>query len=111
MKERLDRAVANLANLFPKVVSATEMAIFSNHLPITIWPYGCHNGNRKGSIFRFEAGWAANSDCHAIIKKIWKAKSAEQGTWKAVMNKLHDTRTGLMQWHQVNGRNVGQRIK
>jgi hypothetical protein len=109
MKERLDRAVANPAwhNLFPKVVSATELAIFSDHLPIIIWPNGCNNGRRRGSGFRFEAGWATNSDCRAIIKKIWKAKSVEQGTWKAVKKKLNDSKTGLVQWKRVNGRNVG----
>jgi hypothetical protein len=38
-------------------------------------------------------------------------KLKEQGTWKAVKEKLEGSREGLLQWQRVNGRNVGQEIK
>lgn len=98
--ERLDRVLANLEwhNLFPNVVSTVDLATFSDHLSLTIDPMGCRNVRRRGRRFRYEAGWGENLECKKIIKKIWRVKEKEQGTWKRVEKKLKKSRGGFVQW-------------
>lgn len=111
--ERLDRVLAYHAwhDLFPNAVSSVDLAIFFDHLSLTISPNGSTCGLRRGRGFRYEANWGKNLECKDVIEKKWRVEVKEQGTWNSIKEKLNESRAGLLQWQRVNGRNVGQKIK
>jgi hypothetical protein len=88
--EKLNRVVANHAwhNLYPNVESFVEASIFSGHLPIFINQRGSNCVSRRMRPFRFETEWGEKEECRKVIKKIWRVKEGEQGTWNSVDNKL-----------------------
>jgi hypothetical protein len=112
-KEKLDRGVANLEwlELFPRVESFVDVATFSDHFSLSIYPNGCRWGRRRRGGFRYEANWGKNLECREVVKQIWRVKSNEQGTWSSIKKKLQKSRMGLLKWKRVNGRKVGQEIK
>ncbi|XP_059431606.1 uncharacterized protein LOC132165127 [Corylus avellana] len=109
--EWLDRVVVAWHTLFPNVESSIELAIFSDHLPILINPSGSCKVRRRRRDFHFEAEWGEKKECKEVIKKIWRVKEREQGTWIAVEKKLKKSKGGLLQWQKVNRRQIGQDIQ
>lgn len=54
---------------------------------------------RSKWLFRFEAQWTRFGAGGNIIKKIWVARSLNQGSMDSVQNKLHLYGQDLLRWH------------
>jgi hypothetical protein len=108
--KRLDRVVANHAwhNLYPNVESFVEVSLFSDHLPIFINQSGSSNIRRRGRGFRFEVEWGENRECKNVIKKIWRVKETEQGTWKSVEKQLKESKGGLIHGRRYTAEKQGE---
>jgi hypothetical protein len=94
IREQLDRVVVNNAwrSIFPNGEASIELAINSDHLPIIIQPHGIVSQSKRKKMFRFEAGWADKKECKQLIKKVWKEKEIQPGTWHSVKLKLNKSK-------------------
>jgi ribonuclease HI len=112
-KERLDRVFANhdWHALHTKAEASLDVTLHSDHLPLSIFQNGKGFTQRRKRGFQFEATWAENKRCREVIKKIWRVKGTEQGTWRAVDKKLKECQGGLINWQRTHGRKVGLHIK
>ncbi|KAL0374642.1 UNVERIFIED_CONTAM: putative mitochondrial protein [Sesamum radiatum] len=97
VRERLDRACANLAwsRAFPEARVSHGSSLFSDHLPVLIelCPTPCWDPSGGRKRFRFEAAWLQEPICESIVTQAWTfsshnkleekiaAVSARLGTW------------------------------
>ncbi|BFG35644.1 hypothetical protein CerSpe_219180 [Prunus speciosa] len=102
IKERLDRALANLKwqQLFPasRVVHLDPSR--SDHLPFLI--YLNQQKNKSGAPsprFRFEHMWTSHADCESVISSAW-ATFVDGTPMFQVVEKIKVTRLRLLQWHR-----------
>ncbi|XP_035547413.1 uncharacterized protein LOC118348929 [Juglans regia] len=95
IKERLDRAVANIEWRigFDEVQVETVLAWCSDHLPILLsCSRGWKDNRRYKRFFRYEMCWDKDEDCGKVIERAWKYQSG------GVQNKLISCRQALCHW-------------
>ncbi|XP_070667346.1 uncharacterized protein [Malus domestica] len=97
VEERLDRAAANVLwqNLWPHTSVHHDTALCSDHCPIVVLS---QPATRRGKrLFRFEAFWAKEEDCRALVAKCWG--SPGRGRWIDLWNlKLSICKSHLISW-------------
>ncbi|CAN6690416.1 unnamed protein product [Malus baccata var. baccata] len=97
VKERLDRAAANVLwqNLWPHTSVLHETAICSDHCPIVVLSQPAARRGKR--LFCFEAFWAKEDDCRALVAKCWG--SPGRGRWIDSWNlKLSICKSHLISW-------------
>jgi hypothetical protein len=101
IKERLDRAVANMewVALYKEVEVRILAATSSDHKPVLVefleesrerW---C--GNRG---FKFEASWWVDEECGTVIKNAWAETGSADNPINSVRNKLVQCQSALKCW-------------
>ena len=114
IKERLDRAVANLGwcSLFKKVevkILATRML---DHKPLLLSFSDDEGGlvrSNRGS--KFEARWLHDDESKAIITTAWGSDTRGGASMQIAQQKLAACKTALASWSWRKYRNVEKEIK
>ncbi|XP_059450950.1 uncharacterized protein LOC132181728 [Corylus avellana] len=103
--ERLDRATATSGwrDIFPVM----NMEVLANrnldHTPLLltfskpVWRW-----RRRKIKFRYEAEWSADKECQKIITEVWNTKLSRIREWRAIRQKLEESKLGLKKWAEVN---------
>ena len=114
IKERLDRAVANLGwcCLFKKMEVKVLAARMSDHKPLLL-SFSNDNGgmvsSNRGS--KFEARWLHDEESQAIITKAWGLETCGGASMPTTQKKLVACKIALASWSWQKYGNVEKEIK
>lgn len=90
---------------FPRADAVVGAAARSDHSPLWILLKKPEMNSHKKRIFWYEAQWAGDKECTAVIKKEWRMKGTVEDTWKHLNRNLDRCKRSLMKWQSYEGRN------
>jgi exonuclease III len=114
IKERLDRAVANLGwcSLFQKVEVKVLAARMSDHKPLLLSfsdDVSRIVGSHRGS--KFEARWLHDKESQAIITRAWGAETYGEASMHTAQQKLAACKNALASWSWRKYGNVEKEVR
>jgi hypothetical protein len=84
---------------FPEAGVTVEAALSFDHAPLWLRLFDRGRRRKVVSAFKYEAHWALQKDCKAIISKLWREKAYQGSRWVRLIKRLQSCKKELTRWN------------